>query len=189
MTDIEQVKEAEKRLFVDMDGTLAEFKEVDTLETLYEEGYFLNLKPNENVISAIKDIIAGDNGIEVYIMSSVLTDSKFALNEKNAWLDKYIPEIDRKHRIYPPCGEDKKDYIPGEISRKDFLLDDYTKNLMLWEPPGMGIKLLNGINDTHKTWQGARVSYEDSHSGLAKKIESMMSQGLKDIHIVKGRSR
>lgn len=36
-----------QRLFVDMDGTLAEFKPVDTLEVLYEKDYFLNLKPNE----------------------------------------------------------------------------------------------------------------------------------------------
>lgn len=28
-----------KRLFVDMDGTLAVFRNVDTLETLYEKGY------------------------------------------------------------------------------------------------------------------------------------------------------
>ena len=32
------------RLFVDMDGTLAVFKTVDTMETLYEKGYFKNLQ-------------------------------------------------------------------------------------------------------------------------------------------------
>ncbi|MFQ9404087.1 MAG: hypothetical protein ACLR1Z_09985, partial [Eubacterium sp.] len=55
-----------QRLFVDMDGTLAEFKPVDTLETLYEKDYFLNLKPNENVLGAIKQLIA-QNDIDVYI--------------------------------------------------------------------------------------------------------------------------
>ena len=44
------------RLFVDMDGTLAEFKQVDALESLYEEGYFRSLKPQENVVEAIRSL-------------------------------------------------------------------------------------------------------------------------------------
>ena len=76
-----------QRLFVDMDGTLAEFKPVDTLEVLYEKDYFLNLKPNENVLGAIKQLIA-KNDIDVYILSAYLSDSRYALYEKNAWLDK-----------------------------------------------------------------------------------------------------
>lgn len=173
-----------------MDGTLAEFRNVDTLETLYEKGYFLNLKPNENVIQAVKNIIAEDNGIEVFIMSSVLTDSEFALDEKNAWVDKYLPEIDADHRIYPPCGEDKKEYIPGQISGKDFLLDDYTKNLVLWELPGKGIKLLNGINDTHKTWQGAKIKHENSPESIASEIKNVMEKGVRNCkRIINGYSR
>ena len=42
------------RKFVDLDGTAAIFKPVDTLETLYEKGYFYNLEPNQNVVDAIK---------------------------------------------------------------------------------------------------------------------------------------
>ena len=40
-----------QRLFVDIDGTLAVFKPVDTLETLYEKGYLKNngLIPLRNV--------------------------------------------------------------------------------------------------------------------------------------------
>ena len=44
------------RLFVDIDGTLAVFKPVDTLETLYEKGYFLNLEPHENVVAAVNEL-------------------------------------------------------------------------------------------------------------------------------------
>mgnify|MGYP004440906233 CR=1 FL=1 len=43
------------RLFVDMDGTLAVFQSVDTLEKLYEKDYFLNLRPQINVIDIIKN--------------------------------------------------------------------------------------------------------------------------------------
>lgn len=163
-----------KRLFVDLDGTLAEFKQVDTLETLYEKGYFLNLAPQENVVDAIKNIILEEDDVEVYILSSVLTDSKYALEEKNAWIDKYLPEIDNEHRIFPPCGADKKDYIPGEIGQTDYLLDDYSVNLSMWEPPAKGIKLLNGINHTRGTWQGEMVKHDMTARSLADNIMNII---------------
>lgn len=162
------------RLLVDMDGTVTEFKSVDTLETLYEEGYFRNLKPNENVINAVKQIIYLHPEIEVYVMSAVLTDSQYALNEKNEWLDEYLPQIDKEHRIFPPCGENKLDYVPGGIRETDHLLDDYTKNLTLWEPPARGIKILNGINHTHETWQGNMLRYDRTSEELANRIVGIM---------------
>lgn len=162
-----------QRLFVDMDGTLAEFRTVDTLEVLYEEGYFYNLEPQMTVVDAIRDIVS-QSEVEVYVMSSVLSDSSYALAEKNAWLDKYLPEIDREHRIFPPCGDNKLSYIPGEVRPTDCLLDDYTKNLVLWEPPAKGIKLLNGINDTHHTWKGTRVDYRESVRDLSRSIMDIM---------------
>lgn len=167
-------KNEKSRLFVDMDGTLAEFKSVDTLEKLYEEGYFFNLKPQMSVVLAIKEIIKKEPDIEVFILSSVLSDSKYALNEKNKWLDIYLPEIDVSHRIFPPCGEDKKNYIP-DLSSSNFLLDDYTKNLTLWEPPCVGIKLLNGINHTHGTWKGRKVEVCLHPDLLADKLIQMIN--------------
>lgn len=162
------------RLFVDMDGTLAEFKVVDTLEKLYEKGYFLNLQPNENVVSAIEVIQKDYPEVEVYIMSSVLSDSKYALTEKNEWLDKYLPSIDAEHRIFPPCGENKVDYIPDGVRESDCLLDDYTQNLTLWQPPAKGIKLLNGINHSKGTWQDNRIDYSKYGYVIAENIVSIM---------------
>ena len=159
-----------KRLYVDIDGTLAEFKVVDTLETLYEQGYFLNLKPNENVVEAIKLIVAENDDIEVFIMSSILSDSRYALDEKNAWLNKYLPEIDKEHRIFPPCGRDKKEYVSDGIKQDDFLLDDYSHNLTLWEPPGRGIKIMNGINGTKGSWISDKISIEKSGEEIANNI-------------------
>ena len=166
------------RKFVDLDGTAAIFKPVDTLETLYEEGYFYNLEPNQNVVDAIKILKKEHPEIEIYIMSSVLTDSKYALQEKNAWIDKYLPGIDMEHRIFPPCGENKLDYIPGGVRETDWLLDDYTHNLTLWEPPARGIKLLNGINHTRETWRGCRLRYDKSPEELAANIAEIMLDGV-----------
>lgn len=162
-----------QRLFVDMDGTLAEFKTVDTLETLYEKDYFINLKPNENVLGAIKQLIA-DNDIDVYILSAYLTDSRYALEEKNAWLDKYLPELPQEKRLFVPCGTDKSVAVPGLIRPDDYLLDDYTKNLSEWEPPARGIKLINGIYHTNGTWQGDKIQFTHAPEELSSMISDVM---------------
>ncbi|MCC8022197.1 MAG: hypothetical protein LIO46_00170 [Clostridiales bacterium] len=95
--------------------------------------------------------------LEVNVLSAVLSDSSYALDEKNAWLDKHLPEIDNAHRFFPPCGTEKKDAVPFGVKETDFLLDDYTVNLNDWEPPARGIKLLNGINHTKGTWTKSMV--------------------------------
>ena len=173
--------EQKQRLFVDMDGTLAVFKPVDELETLYEQGYFLNLEPHENVVEAVGAIIANHPEVEVNILSAVLMDSEYALAEKNAWLDKYLPELDAAHRVFVPCGSDKKEGIPGGIRPDDFLLDDYTKNLNDWEPPARGIKLLNAINHTRGSWAHDRIRYDRAPTDLAEGIVSVM-QGREHIY-------
>ncbi|MFT8889666.1 MAG: hypothetical protein ABF904_12720 [Ethanoligenens sp.] len=167
-----------KRLFVDLDGTLAVFRHVDTLETLYERGYFLNLAPHQNVVEAVKKLIQSKEA-EVFVLSAFLSDSPYALTEKNIWLDKHIPEIDTAHRIFLPCGEDKKAHIPGGVRPDDFLLDDYTHNLALWQPPARGIKLLNGINHTHGTWQHDCLRYDKQSSELASNILRIMGNRAK----------
>lgn len=150
----------QRRLFIDMDGTLAVFTPVTELETLYEKGYFANLEPHVNVIEGIRQFMAENKDVETYVMSSYLADSRYALAEKQEWLDRYLPEIDRQHRIFPPCGDDKADFVPGGIRESDILLDDYSENLKQWEPPGIGLKLMNGINGTKGSWQGKKIIYD-----------------------------
>lgn len=168
-------KNENMRLFVDLDGTLAVFKTVDTLETLYEEGYFRNLKPQQSVVDAVNLILEGNSNIDVYILSAVLTDSRYALAEKNAWIDEFLPDIPKERRIFPPCGADKKFFIVGGVSESDFLLDDYSVNLNSWEPPARGIKLMNGINGTKGTWQSEKLSMDKSAEELAMNIVNIMS--------------
>ena len=143
------------RYFIDMDGTIAEFKE-STMDELLSKGYFENLRPNENMLMKVKNLALRNKG-NVYILSSVLKESKFAEDEKNAWLDRYLPEIDKAHRIFSKCGEDKSNYVP-DINKNDILLDDYTENLLSWEKAGgTGVKALNGINGKGRVWKGARI--------------------------------
>lgn len=162
-----------KRLFVDMDGTLAEWKQVEAFEELYEEGHFLNLEPHDNVLEVVEEIRENEIDVEVFILSAYLTDSPFALYEKNQWLDQHT-EIDIEHRIFVPYGLPKALYIPGTIKETDFLLDDFTENLFEWENSGgHGIKLLNGINHTNKTWVGSKLNYEDT--SISKQLDTIIS--------------
>ncbi|WRS29019.1 hypothetical protein U6B65_14775 (plasmid) [Oscillospiraceae bacterium MB08-C2-2] len=172
--DLKEYLGEPQRLFVDMDGTLAEFKRVDRLESLYEYGYFANLQPMENVVQAIQEIIYSSPEIEVFILSAYLSDSPHALIEKNQWLDQLLPEIDAAHRVFLPCGSDKREFVPGGIRPTDCLLDDYTYNLSGWEPPAKGIKLLNGINHTKGTWQGVCTRWDTPPATLASQIVEIM---------------
>lgn len=155
------------RLFVDMDGTLAEFQKVSAMEELYERGYFAQLPPQQNVVDAVRLLVHTTTPVDVFILSSVLFDSRFAMNEKNGWLNKHLPEIDRAHRIFLPCGESKAGYVPGMLREGDCLLDDYTKNLEDWSRAGgRGVKLLNGINHTRGSWNGSRLSSDRNPAQL-----------------------
>ena len=154
-----------KRLFVDMDGTLAVWNPTKKLEDLYEKGYFRNLEPYENVVKTIRDIVVNEPDIEVFILSAYLSDSPYALKEKEEWLKEHLPEIDKDHYCFCHCGTDKSLAVPGGIRYTDRLLDDYTVNLKDWEPPAIGIKLMNGINGTKGSWQGLRIGKDSPYIG------------------------
>lgn len=151
------------RFFIDMDGTLAKWNNVE-FEQLFEEGYYRNLEPNEDILSDVNKLI--EQGEDVYILSCVLPESKYALEEKKEWLKQYVPNLPEDKYIFVPYGENKADYLKehySPITNKDYLIDDYTKNLVEWkEYGGIGVKYLNGINHTKGTWNGLMI-YEKPH--------------------------
>lgn len=186
--DIQPYNNDKKRLFIDMDGTLVEWKNIKIEATDYEDikeipekideilrtpGYFKNLKAHQNVIDCINNLLE-NRELDIYILSCVLPDKGFSTprNDKNDWLDKYLPNIDKSHRIFVPDGENKIDYVPFGISENDYLLDDYTKNLNDWSFKGKGIKFLNGVNANKGTWNGARINIEQSSYDLYNKLKN-----------------
>lgn len=188
------------RLFVDMDGTLAEWRKIrfdmDTEEEtsvekikemldeiLYLPGYYRTLSPYTKVTEAVKALIK-EKQVEVFVLSCVKEDKGniSPLQDKKDWLDEYLPEVGEDHRIFVPDGENKTDYIPGGLRGTDCLLDDYSKNLQNWEntldkmekTTGRAIKLLNDVNESKGTWKGAAVSFTTPADVLAKDITDII---------------
>lgn len=164
-------------LYVDIDGTIAEWRKTAAFEDLFEEGYFFTLRPYKPVLDAIKIIISQRPGITVCTLSAYLDESKYALKEKNQWLDKHLPEVTRDRRYFVPCGQSKPRAVSnGLLNANNFLLDDYSVNLHEWtEAGGTGIKLLNGINATKGTWKGLAVSRNLPAIQIAGQITKMMA--------------
>lgn len=164
-----------RRIFVDMDGTLAKWNNVAT-EVLYEKGYYENLEPNIDLLNQVKTLLR--DGEDIYILSSFLPDSEYALREKNEWLNRYLPELSHKKRIFVKYGDNKKDYIKNGINSYDYLIDDYTQNLIDWkEAGGTGIKYLNGINHTKGTWNGFLL---DSKDNMTETLELILNYPVND---------
>ena len=167
-----------KRLFVDMDGTLAEYRLFSSEEQYFQDGYYLSLKPFQNVVDAIRHIIKNEKDIEVYALSAYPQGSN-AKEEKDKWLDNHLPELRKENRIYTLCGQSKRNFIKGGITKDDYLLDDYTVNLKDWDTTGVGIKLLNGLNSRSGEWSGSKISYKKEAKDIAKSITDIVLYGEK----------
>ena len=150
-----------ERWFLDMDGTLAEWK-VGCEAELLSEGYFRNLKPTE-FVNPFREY-AKEHPENVYILSHCLVEG-YAYGDKQAWLDQYLPEITKEHRLLLPCGVCKADYVIDvfhleKLPETWILFDDYSKNLHAWKAAGgIGLKCYNGINGTHGTWKHGGIMW------------------------------
>ncbi|MCF0150298.1 MAG: hypothetical protein HUJ80_02700, partial [Firmicutes bacterium] len=77
-----------RRIFIDMDGVLCEFKEGSTMDELQTPGYFYGLLPRPAMLEALNYLLDQD-AAEVFVLSSVLPAIETAaIREKNDWLDK-----------------------------------------------------------------------------------------------------
>ena len=175
------------RLFIDFDGTIAKWQNIESYEELLQEGFIENSLLHENFIDNVKSVIASGE-YEVFVLSLVIYDSPYPLLEKNSVIDRVLPEIDLKHRIFPPFAADtvKADYIPGGIRRTDILIDDYTKNLAEWrDAGGQGLKILTDANNNKGTWldSGENAFREDCSLGEFKAaLDSSLSLAQVDVN-------
>lgn len=152
-----------KRLFVDMDGVLCRWKPAKHIEEIYEEGWFRNMEPQPNVIEAIRAFIEleEEHGVPTYVLSATPDGGEYAVAEKSAWLDDFIPEINAGHRIFTIAGKSKGDFVPFGVQPGDILMDDYSVNLHDWK--AIGIKVMNGVNGSNGTWAAKNGPYIDAN--------------------------
>lgn len=175
-----------KRLFLDMDGTLARFHDVDKMfiEAMWQPGFYVGLKPFENMVEAVKLFAKQHPEVDVYILSAVLdTEPPFVIEEKNEWMDNNLPEVQWKNRLFTCAGENKAEALGG-LGPNDYLLDDYNKNLHEFAAVGANsIKFRNDVNHQGKgayggeigpLWDGNMVSYDSSPDEIAQQLSVML---------------
>lgn len=139
-----------KRVFFDMDGTLAVWDTEARIEEVASEGYMLNRPMMENMVTAVR-MLTKSNDYEVCILSAVFHET--AAKEKRQWVSINLPEIKKENMFFCKCGENKSDFVSA--TAEDVLIDDFSENLHNWR--GKGIKVYNGINGTNGTWTGYSV--------------------------------
>lgn len=177
---------AKKRLFVDMDGTLARFHDqVNYLERMFEKDFFRELEPFENMVEGVRQFIQSHPDVDVYILSAkVIGEPPYCEGEKHAWLDMHLPEIPRERRIFTEMGRPKAEFIPGGLTDQDYLLDDYNKGLNQWlYDGGKAIKCHNNINQrglgahggqAGNLWVGPMAHVDDKPEMICAELASHM---------------
>lgn len=148
-----------KKIFLDLDGTIARFNVRNALERFAtEQGFFARLRPYVG-IEVINTLAKMGN---IYIISA--SPNLQADCDKMQWIARYLSNVPLKNITICRVGENKADIIKSkykmEIDSSCYLLDDYTKNLIEWESAGgVGIKRITSVadNSTGK-WTGLALT-------------------------------
>lgn len=147
-----------KKIFLDLDGTLAKFNVKNALNRFEtEKGFFAKLGAYKG-IEVINEMAKAGN---VYIISA--SPNAQADIDKIEWVCKYLPNINLLTNVLIcRCGENKAEYLKNKgltIDNESYLLDDYTKNLVEWENAGgVGIKRITKVADnSRKLWKGLKI--------------------------------
>lgn len=152
-------------VFSDMDGCIAKWNVNASLEDTYEPDYFRKRELDANYAQILKNLM--DAGIQVVFLSAVYGDEQVAA--KIDWLRANGFENDA---IFVPYGCCKREFIqknlPEYVSDVNILIDDFTQNLTRWEkyPEFIGVKYLNGINDSRRSWEGVRIQSPSSAASI-----------------------
>ena len=147
-----------KRIFIDLDGTVARFNVRNALKRFDNEvGFFARLKAYKG-IEKVNELAKCGN---VYIISASPNDQ--ADRDKMEWIQKHLNNVPIANITLCRIGENKARVIESKynltINKDCLLLDDYTKNLIEWESNGgKGIKRITSVADnSRKLWKGVEL--------------------------------
>ncbi len=120
---IESFGDKKIKIYIDMDGVVADYD-------VGKPDNFEKKRPLYTSIDKLKEISFMDN-VSLYILS--ITRKNIGIEEKNIWLDKYMPFIDKNNRfilskeeVRKSSSELKVDFLKN-IKREDeviILIDD-----------------------------------------------------------------
>ena len=122
-------------LLIDLDETLADFSGALpekqqgewTPESMFEEGFFYNLKPIDGAIGAVKKLV-DSNMFDIWICSVPVAGLHESYSDKSRWVSKYFPALYNKIIL---C-QDKKMVIA------DYAIDDrpelYNESVKVFNP-------------------------------------------------------
>lgn len=149
-----------KRLFIDLDGTVAKFNVKNALKRFDNEvGFFAKLGAYKG-IEVVNELALNGN---VYVISA--SPNEQADKDKMIWLEKYLNNISKENITLCRLGQDKAKVIESKynitIDSDCYLLDDYTKNLNEWTlKGGSGIKRITSVSDnSRKLWKGMELKH------------------------------
>lgn len=147
-----------KKIFLDLDGTVARFNVRNALLRFdSEKGFFANLLAYKG-IEQINELAKNGN---IYIISA--SPNMYADLDKKQWIKKHLFNVPKSNIILCRIGENKARIIENKlqikIDKDCYLLDDYTKNLVEWEQKGgTGIKRITTVSDNStKKWKGLEL--------------------------------
>lgn len=147
-----------KKIFLDLDGTLAKFNVRNALKRYEtENGFFARLGAYKG-IEKINELAKAGN---IYIISA--SPNIYADMDKKSWIQKYLYNIPKENILLCRNGMNKAYHIQSildiKLNKNCYLLDDYTKNLREWEEAGgTGIKRITKVADnSRKLWQGLEL--------------------------------
>ena len=63
------------RLFIDMDGTLATWKQAACFEDLLQENYFRDLPPYQTVVDAVRILCNTRPELDIYVLSAFMPEN------------------------------------------------------------------------------------------------------------------
>lgn len=144
-----------KTLYVDIHGTLAKFYEnAKCIERMHTAGFYENLLPYEAMVAALKMLISVSSHLDLQIAILSAVDSEQERAENARWIAKWVnPEMPV---LFSNYADGKAAYLANNdrtIGPDDYLLDDYSYNLVDWASHGgTAIKFFNELNG--RGWNG-----------------------------------
>ena len=108
------------KVFLDMDGTIVE-NVFDSINSFSQKGGYIKKEPIKPIIEKINFLKEKYTDIEINILSC--SKNEDMVQEKNVWLDMYMPYVEKQNRIF--LVKEKGEYNRENIHR---VKGEYIKN-------------------------------------------------------------